>query len=49
MKRTYNTSAICPKCGRELRTSDINGYSFVCEDCDENFFTIEIMNYHLHF
>lgn len=43
MRRTYNTSAICPKCGRELTTSDLNGYSFLCEECDENFFTIEII------
>lgn len=39
--KTYGTSAVCPKCGKQLYTSDIDGYSFVCEECDENFYMIE--------
>ena len=38
----YYTSASCPKCGRQLKTSDVEGYSFVCEECDENFYTMEV-------
>ena len=38
--KIYGTSARCPKCGKQLYTSDIPGYSFVCEECDENFYTI---------
>ena len=42
--KKYRTSAMCPRCGKELYTSDVLGYSFVCELCDENFYTIEIKN-----
>ena len=42
--KTYGTSAICPKCGKQLYTSDIDGYSFVCKECDENFYTMEVIN-----
>lgn len=41
MKKFF-TSGKCPKCGKQLLTSDIEGYSFVCEKCDENFYTIEV-------
>ncbi len=44
MKKTYGTSAKCPKCGKQLYTSDIKGYSFVCKECDENFYTIEVQD-----
>ena len=43
--KTYGTSARCPKCGKQLYTSDIDGYSFVCKECDENFYTMEVVNY----
>lgn len=36
------TNACCPKCGQQLKTSDIKGYGFLCENCDENFYTIEV-------
>lgn len=42
--KIYRTSARCPKCGKQLYTSDIDGYSFVCKECDENFYTIEVVN-----
>lgn len=31
----------CPKCGRRLEPSDVDGYKFVCYDCDENFYGFE--------
>lgn len=31
----------CPKCGRKLNPSDVEGYSFVCYHCDENFYGFE--------
>lgn len=40
--KIYPTSACCPKCGKTLYTSDVSGYGFVCKECDENFYTIEI-------
>lgn len=43
--KTYQTNAVCPKCGRQLLTTDIPAYAFVCPDCDENFYGIEIMDY----
>lgn len=39
--KIYSTSGVCPKCGKQLYTSDIKGYSFACKECDENFYTIE--------
>lgn len=37
----YKTNLVCPRCGRNLYTSDIAGYPFVCCECDENFYGIE--------
>lgn len=31
----------CPRCGKLLKPSDIDGYDYVCYDCDENFYLIE--------
>lgn len=42
VKITYETSAKCPRCGRQLKTSDVKGYPFVCEKCDENFYGFEV-------
>lgn len=39
---TFLTSGICPRCGCLLHTSDIEGYSFVCHRCEENFYTMEV-------
>ena len=39
---TYGTSAICPCCGKTLYTSNIPKYSFVCKDCNKNFYTKEV-------
>ena len=43
--KTYQTNAVCPKCGKQLLTTDIPAYAFVCPDCDENFYGIEIKDY----
>ena len=40
--KTFITSAVCPKCGKLLYTSDVEGYGFVCKECDENFYTMEL-------
>lgn len=31
----------CPRCGKELDASDVEGYEFVCHECDENFYGFE--------
>lgn len=41
MELLLKTNLCCPKCGKELYTSDIEGYPFVCLECDENFYGIE--------
>jgi len=40
--KKHLTSGKCPKCGKQLKTSDVKGYAFVCEECDENFYTLEV-------
>ena len=40
--KTYFTNQRCPKCGGMLRTSDLPEYSFVCPECDENFYGVEV-------
>ena len=40
--KTYFTNQRCPRCGGMLRTSDLPEYSFVCPECDENFYGIEV-------
>lgn len=37
--------AVCPKCGHKLVKSDLEEYRFLCENCDENFYGIEIHQY----
>ena len=39
--RTFFTNAVCPKCGNFLETSDVEGYGFVCKECNENFYSLE--------
>ena len=43
--KPFKTNAICPKCGKLLRTTDIPEYAFVCLECDENFYSIEVQDY----
>lgn len=39
MKKIY----CCPICGRELIDSEIEGYSFQCSYCDEDFIESEVI------
>ncbi len=36
------TDAVCPHCGRLLFYSDIEGYEYMCTECDENFYECEV-------
>ena len=42
MKNLFLTNCSCPKCRKPLYLSDIEGYSFVCKNCDENFYSMEV-------
>ena len=35
------TDKVCPHCGNSLYLSDLPQYSYVCPECDENFYNIE--------
>lgn len=39
---TCTTDKECPKCGRPLFYSDVEGYEYVCTECDENFYESEV-------
>lgn len=43
--KPFKTNAICPKCANCCSTTDIPAYAFVCLECDENFYSIEVQNY----
>lgn len=32
----------CPKCSGQLYLTDVEGYDYICPDCDENFYDCEI-------
>ena len=34
----------CPRCGNTLVPSDVGDYSFQCLDCDEDFFSCEVIS-----
>ncbi len=36
------TDKHCPRCGEQLKTSDLYEYKYMCENCEENFYEIEI-------
>ena len=36
------TKKICPRCAKRLFTSDIPEYSYLCTNCDENFYKFEV-------
>lgn len=44
-KKFKKVNAICPKCGHKLVKSDLEEYKFLCENCDENFYGIEVHQY----
>ena len=35
--KTYQSSAICPKCGKLLRTNNAKSYNFYCNNCSGRF------------
>jgi NADH pyrophosphatase NudC (nudix superfamily) len=37
--------AICPRCGHHLIKSDLEEYKYLCKNCDENFYGIEVKQY----
>ena len=42
--RKYGTNKYCLKCGSQLLVSDLKEYKFLCLECDENFYSIEVIN-----
>lgn len=36
------TDKDCPRCGCSLYLSDLPKYEYVCPECEENFFSIEV-------
>ena len=44
MNNSQAKKAYCPKCGAPLSPSDIEGYDYVCYDCDENFYGFEAVD-----
>ena len=36
------TDKECPRCGSSLYLSDLPQYEYVCPECEENFFKIEV-------
>ena len=37
----YLLPKFCPHCGRKLTPSHINGYTYECKNCDEDFYAFE--------
>ena len=37
-----NLKRKCPHCGSILAPSDVEGYAYVCHECDENFCHFEV-------
>ncbi len=40
--RKCKTDKECPHCGGSLYLSDLPQYEYVCPECEENFFNIEV-------
>ena len=41
-KYLSNLKRKCPRCGSILTPSDVEGYAYVCHECDENFYHFEV-------
>ena len=41
-KYLSNLKRKCPRCGSILAPSDVEGYAYVCHECDENFCHFEV-------
>lgn len=35
--KKFETEETCPRCGEKLYLADVEGYDYVCYECDENF------------
>lgn len=43
INNTEHLVAVCPRCGKALeKETEVDGYPFVCTECDENFYSIEV-------
>lgn len=42
--KKYGTNKHCFRCGSQLLVSDLKEYKFLCLECDENFYSIEVTN-----
>ena len=40
--RRMQTDKKCPRCGKTLCLSDLPEYDYLCTDCQENFFEVEV-------
>lgn len=40
--KKYATHKHCPRCGSQLLVSDLKQYKYLCLNCDENFYGIEV-------
>lgn len=40
--KRLSTDKKCPKCGKTLYLSDIEDYSYMCTECQENYYDIEV-------
>lgn len=38
----FGTGKNCPHCGKQLIESDLKDYKYLCINCDENFYKIEV-------
>lgn len=41
-KRNYTLNAKCPRCGEWLLLSPVDDYCLYCENCEEDFYSIEV-------
>ena len=42
--KQFLCTVTCPHCGSPLYLSDLPQYEYVCYDCDENFFYMEVQH-----
>ena len=40
--KKYGTNKKCPECNANLLKSDLKEYKYLCIECDENFYNIEV-------
>ena len=40
--KNYGTDTYCPRCRHQLLISDLKQYTYLCLNCDENFYGMEV-------